>query len=508
MTMWCTLRPGAAAHTPAHRRIAVATAVVALFAGQAAFADVTADDVWKSWSDYYGSLGQKIETESSGREGDTLVLKGVSMSATMPTGAYKASVGDVRMRDMGDGRVEVTFAPEMPITLNNKAQSGETVDMAMKVSQTGMTMIVSGTPQDMAYDLNAPDLRVGVDSMTVDGAAVPLTVNIALTGTTGSYKVTDGPIRSIVSDTKASGLTFDVAATDPKGTGQFSAKGNLVDIVGSSSAQIPQGIDMSNMAAALAAGFDAKGGFTIGSGNYNVDFKEAEKSMTANVESGGGNVNFALSQAGLVYGGGGKQAKIDIVSSDLPVPIDVSYAETAFNFAMPVSKGDTAQPVAMLVKIVDLSLSDTIWGLVDGGGKLPHDPATVILDVTGMAKLLVDIMDPAQAEAAAAPGEVEQVTLNQLLVKAVGAELTGKGAVNIDNSAGVPKPVGAVDLQLTGGNALIDKIVAMGLIPEDQAAGARMMLGLFAVPTGDDVLTSKIEFKEDGGIYANGQRLQ
>jgi hypothetical protein len=49
----------------------------------------------------------------------------------------------------------------------------------------------------------------------------------------------------------------------------------------------------------------------------------------------------------------------------------------------------------------------------------------------------------------------------------------------------------------------------MGLVPEDQAMAARMMLGLFARPgDGPDTLTSKIEVKGDGAILANGQRLQ
>lgn len=74
---------------------------------------------------------------------------------------------------------------------------------------------------------------------------------------------------------------------------------------------------------------------------------------------------------------------------------------------------------------------------------------------------------------------------------------------------GVPQPVGGIDLTLVGGNALIDKLVAVGLVPEQQAMGARMMLGLLAVP-GDtpDTLNSKIEINEMGHILANGQRIQ
>ena len=35
-----------------------------------------------------------------------------------------------------------------------------------------------------------------------------------------------------------------------------------------------------------------------------------------------------------------------------------------------------------------------------------------------------------------------------------------------------------------------------------------MMLSMFAIPTGDDELTSKIEFNSLGQVLANGQRLR
>ena len=40
----------------------------------------------------------------------------------------------------------------------------------------------------------------------------------------------------------------------------------------------------------------------------------------------------------------------------------------------------------------------------------------------------------------------------------------------------------------------------LGLVPEDQAMGARMMMSMFAVPAGDDALESRIEFNEAGQI--------
>ena len=64
-----------------------------------------------------------------------------------------------------------------------------------------------------------------------------------------------------------------------------------------------------------------------------------------------------------------------------------------------------------------------------------------------------------------------------------------------------------LDLKLVGGNTLMDKLVQMGLLPEDQAMGFRMMLSMFANATGEDELSSVLEFK-DGGFFANGQQLQ
>jgi hypothetical protein len=99
-------------------------------------------------------------------------------------------------------------------------------------------------------------------------------------------------------------------------------------------------------------------------------------------------------------------------------------------------------------------------------------------------------------------------------VRAAGAEVTGKGAFTFDNTdtttfPGIPAPTGTLDLRIVGANTLIDKLIQLGFLPEDQAMGARMMMGLFAKPVeGEaDTLTSTLEFK-DKGFYANGQRLQ
>ena len=101
------------------------------------------------------------------------------------------------------------------------------------------------------------------------------------------------------------------------------------------------------------------------------------------------------------------------------------------------------------------------------------------------------------------------MNVNELQITIAGADLTGNAAFEFDNSLGMPMPAGIANLRLVGGNGLLDTLVGMGLVPEEQAMGARMMLGLFARPgEGEDTLESVIEMKEDGSITANGQRIR
>ena len=47
-------------------------------------------------------------------------------------------------------------------------------------------------------------------------------------------------------------------------------------------------------------------------------------------------------------------------------------------------------PFAMLTSIVDLTISDEIWGMFDPTAVLPRDPATVVIDTKGTANWLMD----------------------------------------------------------------------------------------------------------------------
>ena len=130
-----------------------------------------------------------------------------------------------------------------------------------------------------------------------------------------------------------------------------------------------------------------------------------------------------------------------------------------------------------------------------------------------MSNLLDEAAVQALALAGAPPMLPQTINLNQLRLAVAGAVLEGTGAFAFTGepsplSAGFPSPVGSVDLDLKGANALLDSLISLGLMADQEAMGLRMMMGLLAESVGEDHLQSKIEMTSQGHIIANGQRIQ
>ncbi|MEM6342196.1 MAG: DUF2125 domain-containing protein, partial [Pseudomonadota bacterium] len=264
--------------------------------------------------------------------------------------------------------------------------------------------------------------------------------------------------------------------------------------------------------------FEADANFTFASGQSQIRIEDAEQTFTADTRSDGGSYDVTLGQGGLSYAIGVTGMTLFAQGADIPVPVEIAFGEAGFNVTMPLAQSEEEQDFALGLKLGDFTVSDLLWGMFDPTGQLPRDPATLALDLSGKARVFLDLLDPEQMVVVETdgkmPGELNSLSLNEMRLRLAGAELTGKGAFVFDNEnlstfGGMPAPEGAVDLSLVGGNGLLDKLIGMGLVPEDQAMGVRMMMGLFAVPgEGADTLNSKIEVTPDGQVLANGQRLR
>ncbi len=502
------------------QKIGGTAALTTLMTGTAGFADVTAQEVWGDWKNYMQGFGYTMQgTEATA--GDTLTVSNLAMSMELPDneGNVSMSMDQVAFKNNGDGTVSIMFPAVMPIVADITPKVGEDVKAAIEYTQKGFTMVVSGDATNMTYNYTAVDTGIALKSLEVEGKPVEIgKAMMLLHNVIGSSDMKVGNLRSVSQTFKADSITYDVDFKDPEGKGHMVMGGTMNALGFDGKGDYPTAMDPSNMSNMLKAGFNFDGTFTYQGGQSKFNFNENGDTFQGTSSSDSGSLTVAMGEAGLQYGGTATGTKVDVSASDLPLPIALEMATSAFNLAIPVIKGDQEQDFALGFTMGDFTMSDMIWGLFDPAGQLPRDPATLSLDLSGKVKLFLDLMDPEEMAKAdrggEAPGEIHALDINNLVVSMVGADLTGKGGFTFDNSDvtsfdGMPKPTGAVDLQLVGGNSLLDKLVAMGLLPEDQAMGARMMMGLFAVPgDGEDTLKSKIEINDQGHVLANGQRLK
>ncbi|MCV3270195.1 DUF2125 domain-containing protein [Roseobacter sinensis] len=494
---------------------------MALLLAGAAQADVTAQDVWADWQDYMTAVGYEM-TATETQSGDTLTVEAIEMTAPdLGDGSSMVMrLGQLEFRENGDGSVNVIYPDTTALEIELRDPSASDVDLDMEVRTTGMDMVVTGVPTDMTNTYAAERIEMVLTGLTVDGeeiSAEDAAGRLVLDGLSGTTQSTVGGKRVYDQRALADTVSYDVRFKDPDGTGDLDLSSSIDGLNFAGSSALPLAVvRATDMSALIAAGMTANGtfGYTGGSSEISV-VENGAPAFTAQTSSTGGTLNVTMGADGLEYSGDQNDLKLAMSGSQLPLPLELDMETARFNLAMPLQTSEEVQDFALGFAFNEFSISEALWSIFDPGQQLPRDPATVVLDLAGKARLLFDFLDPSAADAVTGPdfvmGEVDSVDINRLQVSVAGAELTGEGAFTLDNSAefGPPKAVGAADLKLVGGNMLIDTLVNIGLLPEDQAMGARMMMGLLAVP-GDapDTLTSKIEINKEGHIMANGQRIQ
>ncbi|WP_377172385.1 hypothetical protein [Roseovarius aquimarinus] len=495
-------------------RRAAASAFALLAGTGAAMADVTPAEVWADWQAYLTDFGFDVtatETEVS----NGLQLTDIVMTQTLPEGAGTTTISfsELTMRGNGDGTVAVVYPAEMPIKVS--ATGPENFDLDLLYRSNDISTTVSGDPSEMTYETRAASIGIDVTELTAEDTRIDL-------GETGleMQDLTSRTVMSIEGGRSAAqvvtaGLTsYDFAMTDPEGQ-PFEVSGEIERIEMTGDFAIPEGADMNDMTAALAQGFKVNGDYRFGPGRGTFRGGAEGAVTTGETTSEGGTLNLRMDETGIAYGGTSDGSTASITIPQLPVPMSMAIDQSSFEAAVPLIQSGEPQPMALSFLLGGVTLGDNVWAMFDPQGILPRDPATVELDLDGMATVLADLMDPAAMLDAddEAPFTLNALTLNRLLVSLAGAELTGEGDVTFEGAPteafDMPAPVGSASFVLTGANALLDKLVEAGLLGQENAMVARMTLGGVAVAgEGEDTLKSDIEFTEGGGIVVNGMRMK
>lgn len=487
-----------------------------LMSSTAAMADVTPEQVWESWQKQYSAYGFTVTPGAVERDGDVLTISDLVLTNETTTeigtdkqvSKTKLTVPAILLEDLGDGTVKGAVEGEITGSNDTTDAAGKTETAKIKIDKTDASVVISGTPEEMSYLVDAPSISASIEAQPSAPGSQPALLGMTLTGLTGTQTMSSVGGQSTKADLKASAMSLSMTGADPEESTTIDAKVEMKDLAIKGDSLMPEGADAAQLGDAIGKGMRTNSDMSYGALSYTMQSGTKTGPVSVSGSAEGGHAIIAFSRDGVRYAATGTKTRMEIQTAEFPMPMSASIDQGEIDFALPLSATTAPQPFTSKVSLVGLSLSEQIWQMIDPMAKLAHDPATLIIDLTGTGRPTVDLFSGAAAASPVPPVEINSLNVNKVQLTAAGAELTGTGAMNFDNSMGVPMPIGAVDLQLSGANKLMDGLVAMGVMPQDQVMFAKMMMGMYAVPAGEDLFTSKIEFKEGGHILANGQPIK
>lgn len=488
------------------RSLIISASAAVLLCGTSAFA-LTADQVWAEWQ-AAGSAGggASVTAATEAKDGSTLRLNGVKMAGK--DGSGDVTISEVVLTEEADGSVAIR-----PGDISIDLPPGQG---SMAIKHDGMVVTVHEDPGGRGYGVSANGIGLVMDIVTSSGAqSGKVAGNVELSSLSGRYSnQTDG----IQVDMSTARAVYNLQQVDPAAGLDSDTTSDTADIKIAGKLTIPAGVNLMAIQGsaafwnAVSQGlmFDLK--MTQGVSKGTINDRNPMFPLQASFEAQPGSTSLVANESRLRLEAQAPGVKMDVSPAGAPAPIPASADLFGMSFEMPI-KAPEGGAFELGLKVSNLVLGEGAWSLFDPSGALARDPADLSLMLTGTTKIDLPAITIAE-EAGTAPPVPEPLSLDikELGLKFAGAALSGTGAFTFDNSAlafgGPPMPIGVANLRLEGGNKLIDSLIAAGLLPEQDAMGARMMMAMFGKPEGDDILSSQIEAKEGGSIFVNGQQIQ
>jgi hypothetical protein len=504
----------------------VSAAVVVAMTGTVR-ADVSPQDVWDQMQAYMSSFGYEVQTQPVA-DGSSLRLPELTMTVPVPAdpttgitgGTIRLILGDMSLTDQGNGTVSVDIPNVLPITVIGDSLGQRSFQMLASLTSNGLTTTASGNPNDITYDFSSAEIGMAVQEITAeDGTKLtPDAIKMTMTGATGSSRIAAlGGATKVEQTLTMADLGFDIDVTEPVGgqTGYFKLQGGFVDVTSTGSATIPANFAPTAMSQALADGYAISANMTFATGQTSFEYADPSESMRYGSTSQGGKFGVELGAGGLIYDINTRGIDFSLDGSQIPFPIATSTGAFDFGLTLPLTKGDAPQPFGSRLGLVDLAVPEPIWMMIDRSGALPHDPVTAEVELSGMARLLLDPFDKKattrMAMTGIAPGEITELTLDALRLKAGGAVIAATGGFDVDNSAksvlnpALPAFEGQIDLRLTGVQTLLGTLGQIGIIPMPQVMMATGMIQQLGKPgNGPDDVSALIEISNMTGVTVNG----
>ncbi|MBR9864327.1 MAG: DUF2125 domain-containing protein [Rhodobacteraceae bacterium] len=462
--------------------------------GSPVLAQELAQEVVNEYFDELRASGMTVAPGQESVTGSTVEWRDIVIGLPEDEGSY--TLDFMRAEEMGGGKVSLSYPPEVKITIDPK---GEQPKADIMVRTEGITHIVSGVKAARNHDITASRIAVematGEPPFSMELAANDVVVNQVSSGAEAlHYK----------GNMKAANLEMRYDLDD--GKTKMSSTGSYDDL---SASFDMDAVNEASLDELFAGTRNLSVSYQMGKMAGSTDITAPQSAMVVETSASSADGSFSVLDGTFDMGGTAQDVAYDVKLKDMPLPpFTASMKAVTTQVKLPLKKVETPLPARIQLGFDGLELSDTVWGMFDPTGSLPRDSARLNIDLGAQVRWLVEALGAAEAKSV--PVEVDSVKINDVTLNIAGAALNGNGEAKLNNATFPPMPVGEVNMDLRGGVGLLDKLVALGLVPQQQGQMVKMMSGMFAVPGGDgtDHLVSKIEMNADGSILANGQRIK
>lgn len=488
---------------------------------------LTAEEVWADWTRLARAADVTIAATTR-REGDRLVVSGISIPVGPPGERVDLQLDRIELQDLPDGRVAVLLPPRFPVTVEGPGIAGRE-RVTLSASAPALSLVVSGIGETAAFDLTAPSLTVTLDrieppideTVEVTVALADLVVEHRMdllaetqeVATTASLGALRGEVRYDDGQEERGTITLDLTGM----TSSLNAvlpPGFVPDPAANPDLPPPTVQELLDF---FAAGLRLSGEATVSSFALTADMTGSAQGGMADITLESAKVSAGLDQTAAHYEIA--LGRMGIVGRDLPEEelSDIEMGVKDAGYGVSVGIGDLVSPqdARFWVRMTDLTLPAEAWAEADPSGVLGTEPISWALDVTARYALGAEMLQPdwQPVPGVFPPLDLIEVALKELAFSGAGIRVGGSGALGFDESdlvtfQGVPAPEGKLSFTAEGVNGLIDRLVAAGMVPEEELTGLRMGLMFIAKagPTPDS-LVSMLEFR-DKGFFLNGMKIR
>jgi hypothetical protein len=466
---------------------------------------LTPKDAWEALNAFVDGAGGRLSSTGLTRDGDAMIALNVTLGSGQGDGALELSFDRIRLEPRGERMAVIPSASFQAVST-----IGQPGDRRVYAITHDGALLLSLTEAAMGLALDFGTLQITKTEARRQGRPLDEAFEMRLTGLSGQTDLTLVHPFDLQGRITAAGLGYDmrqretdVLQLEQDGTSEtrdlvleFSATG--LGVIGDGPGFMRRAFD---------DGFSAR--IRLDSGVTESTVRQVIGTQRHDFSL---NIETSTATLGLIDGDFTAEAGSQAISAALTgdVPGTITATRFGFGFTMPIVTSDADRTFSLITSLQELRIGRDMLALL-GAGDFADDAITLETEVSAQGRWLVEITD--NPPDGVQPADFSSLSLDTLVTQLGAAMLTGSGSYTLDPGAiarmnnVVPEGEGRFQFELRGGEALLNRLGAIGLIPPDQQFLARMMMNGLGRSVGPDHLQSDVVIGRGGAVTVNGMPL-